>query len=232
LLPTFRLPVHIHTRSNNAKWLNEIAHSNPLWVNPRDAARLGIATGDLVRVETEIGYFVTKSWVTESIAPAVVACSHHMGRWRLAEAVGTDRWSSALVDLTEKDSGQFLLRQKKGVSPFASKDADSKHVWWNDAGVHQNMTFPVQPDPISGMHCWHQKVCVSKAKSTDQYADVFVDTNKSHDIYTRWLSQTRPAPGPDGMRRPWWLLRPLRPTLEAYKMSQTNSPEQDSGTPE
>ena len=41
LLPTFRLPTLIHTRSGNAKWLNEISHRNPLWIHParRRAAR-------------------------------------------------------------------------------------------------------------------------------------------------------------------------------------------------
>ena len=29
----------------------------------------------------------------------------------------------------------------------------------------QNLTFPVQPDPISGMHCWHQKVTLQKAEA-------------------------------------------------------------------
>ena len=43
LIPTFRLPVQIHTRSANAKWLDEIAHTNPLWIHPVDAARLGAA---------------------------------------------------------------------------------------------------------------------------------------------------------------------------------------------
>jgi hypothetical protein len=33
LLPTFRLPTLIHTRSGNAKWLYEISHRNPLWLN-------------------------------------------------------------------------------------------------------------------------------------------------------------------------------------------------------
>ena len=42
LLPTFRLPTLIHTRSGNAKWLYEISHSNPLWLHPEDAARLGV----------------------------------------------------------------------------------------------------------------------------------------------------------------------------------------------
>ncbi|MGH8998059.1 MAG: molybdopterin dinucleotide binding domain-containing protein, partial [Acidimicrobiia bacterium] len=81
LISTFRLPTQVHTRSANAKWLNEIAHSNPLWIHPSQAAPLGLATGDLVRVETEIGHFVVRAWVTEGIRPGVVACSHHMGRW-------------------------------------------------------------------------------------------------------------------------------------------------------
>ena len=197
--------------------LSEIAHSNPLWINPIEARKIKVTTGELVRIETEIGYYVTRAWVTESIAPNVVACSHHMGRWRLAESEGADRWFSSLVDLSEKDKGQFLLRQKKGVSPFSSSDPDSMNVWWNDAGVHQNMTFPVQPDPISGMHCWHQRVNVIKAKAEDQYGDIFVDTNISHQVYKRWLEQTKPGPGPDGNRRPWWLLRPLRPHPSAYQ---------------
>ena len=84
LISTFRLPVQIHTRGGNAKWLNELAHTNPLWIHPRDAGRIGLGGGDLVRVETEIGHFVVKAWVTEGIRPGVVACSHHMGRWKLA----------------------------------------------------------------------------------------------------------------------------------------------------
>src|SRR2546421_8724010 len=43
---------------------------------------------DLVRVETETGYFVVKAWVTEGIRPGVVACSHHMGRWKLSDGEG------------------------------------------------------------------------------------------------------------------------------------------------
>ena len=61
LLSTFRLPTQIHTRSANSKWLDELAHTNPLWIHPSDAARLGVAsTGDLVRVETDIGHFVAQ----------------------------------------------------------------------------------------------------------------------------------------------------------------------------
>src|SRR5260370_14066 len=81
LLSTFRLPTQIHTRSANSKWLDELAHTNPVWVHPSDAARLGIArTGDLIRVETEIGYFVAKAWITEAIRPRLAASSHPMAR--------------------------------------------------------------------------------------------------------------------------------------------------------
>jgi anaerobic selenocysteine-containing dehydrogenase len=198
--------------------LNEIAHSNPLWIHTSDAAKLGIELGDLLRVTTEIGYFVVPAWVTEGIRPGVVACSHHMGRWRVADDQGTDRWSSALVRLEERGDGRWRMRRLKGVEPFESDDRDSGRVWWQSAGVHQNLTFAVHPDPISGAHAWHQKVRVTRAELGDQEGDVVVDTARSHAVYKEWLSKTRPAPGPGGMRRPYWLLRPLRPSIEAYRL--------------
>ncbi len=216
LMPTFRLPTLVHTRSGNAKWLNEISHRNPLWIHPEDAERLGVGTDELVKVSTEIGYFVDRVWITEGIRPGVLACSHHLGRWRLAEDLGGEKWSTALVDLKQIAPGQWRMRQVHGVRPFVSDDPDSARVWWEDAGVHQNLIFPVQPDPVSGAHCWHQKVTVAKAGPEDRYGDIFVDTNKSHQVYLRWMSETRPAPGPDGLRRPLWLPRAYRPATEAF----------------
>jgi anaerobic selenocysteine-containing dehydrogenase len=216
LLPNYRIPTLIHTRSGNAKWLNEISHTNPLWLHPSDAARIGVATGDLARVETEIGHFVDRVWVTEGLRPGVAACSHHLGRWRLAESSGNERWSSALVDIAETAPGVYRLRQVHGTAPFESDDPDSSQIWWQEAGVHQNLTFPVQPDPISGSHAWHQKVRVVKAGPDDRYGDIVVDTNRSHEIYKRWLAMTRPAPGPGNLRRPYWLLRPYKPDASAY----------------
>jgi len=216
LLPTFRLPTLIHTRSGNAKWLYEISHRNPLWINPKDAENLEVKTGDLLKVNTEIGYFVDKVWVTEGIKPGVVACSHHLGRWRLQEDFGGERWSTALVDLKQVEPGKWMMRHIHGIKPFKSDDPDSERIFWEDGGVHQNLTFPVQPDYISGQHCWHQKVRVTKPGPDDKYGDVFVDTNKSHEVYKRWLSKTRPAPGPDNLRRPLWLPRSYKPAPEAY----------------
>ncbi|PYM13789.1 MAG: formate dehydrogenase [Candidatus Rokuibacteriota bacterium] len=217
LLPTFRLPTLIHTRSGNSKWLNEISHANPLWINPDDARRFGVATGDLLKISTAIGYFVDKVWVTEGVRPGVIACSHHLGRWRLAEASGGERWSTALVDL-RRDGTRWTMRRVHGVQPFTSDDPDSARVWWQEAGVHQNLTFPVQPDPVSGQHCWHQKVTVAKPGPDDRHGDVSVDTEKSYQVYREWLAMTRPAPGPDNLRRPLWLVRSFKPHPDAYRL--------------
>jgi anaerobic selenocysteine-containing dehydrogenase len=221
LLPTFRLPTLIHTRSGNAKWLYEISHRNPLWLNSKDALNFDVKTGDLLKVNTEIGYFIDKVWVTEGIKPGVVACSHHLGRWRLAEDQGGERWSTALVDLKQIGQGKWMMRTIHGIKPFKSADPDSKRVFWEDGGVHQNLTFPVQPDYISGQHCWHQKVRVTKPGPEDKYGDVFVDTNKAHEVYKKWLLKTRPAPGPDNLRRPLWLPRSYKPAPEAYYLKKS-----------
>ena len=94
LIPTFRLPVQIHTRSANSKWLDEIAHTNPLWIHPRDAARIGVRTGELVRVETLAshgyqgmvlhegrlastvvpGFWIEADWLWRPKLPSTLAC--------------------------------------------------------------------------------------------------------------------------------------------------------------
>jgi anaerobic selenocysteine-containing dehydrogenase len=217
LLPTFRLPTLIHTRTNGAKWLHEISQVNPVWLHPSDAARIGVSTGDLVRLESEIGHFVDRVWVTEGIRPGTVACSHHLGRWRLHEDQGSDRWNSAKVALERTAEGVWRMAQEHGTQPFASSDPDSSRIWWREAGVHQNLVFPVQPDPLSGQQCWHQRVVVKKAGPGDKYGDIAVDTGKARETYRRWLKLCRPAPGPGGLRRPLWMLRPLHPAASAYK---------------
>ncbi len=231
LVPTFRLPNLIHTRSANAKWLYEISHKNPLWIHPSDAERLDVRNNDLVRIETDIGYFVIKCWLTEGMRPGIVACSHHLGRWRLSQATHMNPAASGVVRLDEVGDGEYRLRLLQGVRPYKSDDPDTERIWWEDPGVHQNITFPVHPDPISGMHCWHQRVTVHKAGPNDRYGDIYVDTRKSMDVYREWLAMTRPAGevSPDGNRRPLWLKRPLHPAEGAYRLpagvAQGNSEE-------
>jgi anaerobic selenocysteine-containing dehydrogenase len=216
LMPTFRIPTLIHTRSANSKWLNEISHRHPLWIHPSDAEQLGIEENGLVRVTTRIGHFVIAAWRTEGIRPGVVAASHHMGRWRIEEDEARS-WSAGKARIAN-DGTEWKLTREHGMRNWSSDDPDTERIWWNDTGVHQNLTFAVQPDPISGMQCWHQRVRVGPARPGDEYGDVVVDTAKSREAYLDWLTKTRPAPGPDGLRRPLWYARPLKPEPGAYRV--------------
>ena len=82
------------------------------------------------------------------------------------------------------------------------------------------MTFAVQPDPISGQHCWHQAVVISKAAVGDRLGDIYVDAGKANEVYKRWLELTRRADlySPGHTRRPFWMMRPLKPDKEAFSI--------------
>jgi anaerobic selenocysteine-containing dehydrogenase len=220
LLPTFRLPTLIHTRSANCKWLYEISHANPVWMHPSDAEEAGVVTGDLLRIDTEIGWFIDKVWVTEGIKPGIVAMSHHLGRWRLQDDAGGNPGTSALARLGEGRAGERTLNILSGGKATTTADPDTARIWWQDVGVHQNLTHPVQPDPVSGAHCWLQRVSVRKAGPGEPHGDVSVDIDKAHAIYQQWHALTRSAVdhSPDGTRRPYWFKRPLKPVPEAYKL--------------
>jgi len=223
LLPNWRLPTLIHTRSANAKWLYEISHSNPIWMHPEDAGRLGVITGSLARVETEIGWFVDKVWVTEGIKPGIIAMSHHLGRWRLAREQGGNPGMTALARLSEDDAGGHRLNILEPGRPWKSVDPDTSRIWWEDVGVHQNLTHAVHPDPISGAHCWLQKaVSVRRAQPGERHGDVYVDTSRSMAVYREWHALSRSAVdhSPDGTLRPYWLKRPLKPTRESYALPE------------
>jgi anaerobic selenocysteine-containing dehydrogenase len=223
LLPTFRLPTLIHTRSANAKWLYEISHKNPVWMHPSDAERLGVRTGELIRVQTEIGYFIDKVWVTEGIKPGVIAMSHHLGRWRLQEMDAIGAGMSNLATLEEHEDGTHELNIVHGARAWKSTDPDTSRVWWEDVGVHQNLTHAVHPDPVSGAHCWHQKaLSVKKAEPGDRHGDVRVDVNASMRVYREWHALARSAVdhSPDGTRRPLWLKRPLKPVRRAFNLPE------------
>jgi len=127
ILTSYKVPVHIHSRSTNCKWLTEIYHDNPGWINPKTAGRLGIKTGDKIKVRSEIGQITTTAKVTEGVVPGVIAISHHLGHW---------------------EYGRYASGKK---APLAGdNDPDLKLKTWNTYGVHPNWIMANKPDPISG----------------------------------------------------------------------------------
>jgi anaerobic selenocysteine-containing dehydrogenase len=251
LNPIFRLPYNIHTRSVNAKWLMEISQNhNPIWINTKDAARLGFKRGEPLKVRVvdtlsgkEAGYFVAQCQPTEGMAPGVLACSHHAGRWRRVGQVDVGfetplsimRLGSVISDIQEQGSVRTLT-SKEGVTPFEVKptkefgpkgwpfaefNQDLDNITWDGlSGVWQNSVHHPHPDPLSGMHCWHQKVLLEKCTNGEKIGDLKVDIQATLDTFRAWRDQlTRPAPGPGGLRRPEHLKRPwVALSREAYKM--------------
>ena len=136
----------------------------------------------------------------------------------------------ATVDLHRGDDG-WSMPPPAAVGPYASADPDTARIWWSDTGVHQNLTFPVHPDPISGMHCWHQAVSVRPAEPGDAHGDIAVDTGKAREVYQQWMEQTRPAGQRLTRRHPpaEWLMRPLKPSAAAFRAAR--SPARRPGRP-
>jgi len=126
ILTTFKVAAQIHSRSANCKWLTEIYHDNPGWINPVSAEMLGIADGDAIMVKSSVGEIRTKARVTPAVVPGVVAISHHCGHW---------------------EYGRYASNKK---APGAANDDDFKRKWWSDNGAHPNWIIPNSPDPING----------------------------------------------------------------------------------
>ena len=140
ILTTFKLVTHIHSRSSNCKYLTEIQHENPAWINPVTATANGIADGDAIKVKSDFGEVRTTARVTPAIVPDVVAISHSCGHW---------------------EYGRYASGKK---SPDGREESDLDRIWWKTNGAHPNWIIGNQADPISGqMRFMDTVVTVEKA---------------------------------------------------------------------
>ncbi len=137
VLTTFKHATQTHSRTMNCKYLAEVYHNNPAWINPVTAKARGIYDGDRIKVTSEVGEMVTKARVTEAIIPGVVAISHHCGHWAYGRYASGRR-----APFTDEDRG----------------DRDFKLKWWTENGVHPNWIIPNSPDPINGQQRWMDTV--------------------------------------------------------------------------
>jgi len=137
ILTTYKIAVHTHSRTAQCKWLSEIKHDNPAWINTRTASERGIKNGDRIKVRSEIGELNTTAYVTEGIVPGVVAISHSLGR---------------------EHSGIYGSGKKSPISGGAADDPDAKNIWWDKHGAHPNKIIPNKSDPISGGMRWFDTV--------------------------------------------------------------------------
>ena len=138
ILTTYKVATHSHSRTMNCKYLAEVYHSNPAWINPLTAKRQGIYDGDTIKVKSATGEFVTKAQLTESMMPGVIAVSHHCGHWAY---------------------GRYASDKRAPIEGSDNRgDRDYKLKWWTDNGAHPNWAIANSPDPINGQQRWMDTV--------------------------------------------------------------------------
>ena len=164
-LVTFKWNVHTQGRTQSQKYLTEIVHHNPMWINTDTALKLGIKTGDMVEITTYrpyghamrgggevVGKALVPAWVTEGIHPRVLAVSNTLGNsfhGRAATARNGKKQALAAYD-------------KNVIDDDADLDED---IWWDPArggtgaGYNINAILPIQPAPLVGMQGWYDTIC-------------------------------------------------------------------------
>lgn len=170
VLTTYKVNVHTQSRTAGIKYLAELYHKNPAWINPKTAQKRGIADGDLIRVTSKVGHMVTRAHVTEGIHPEVIAISTACGH----PAYGR------LAQLKHKGAAADWMQ---GGDPDITNN-----VWWDDRGVHPNPIISLSVDPIGGSQGWYDTVVtVSKTQPGDNYGDIKVSVEESIKDYNETL---------------------------------------------
>ncbi|MDM8564577.1 molybdopterin-dependent oxidoreductase [Candidatus Halobeggiatoa sp. HSG11] len=172
VLTTFKVAYQTLSLTSNLKYISEMYHSNPLWLNGNVAKKLGIRDDSLVRVTSEVGFLVTKAFLTQGIHPQVVGISTSVGR-------------SAYGRVAQADPHAHM--------PFAKKEQEDPDIddnlWWRDAGTNPNDIIPLAIDPASGVQTWNDTVVtISPAEAGDKYGDIKVDNAKHFAIYKQSLT--------------------------------------------
>jgi len=81
-----------HSTMYKVEWLQEV-EPHRAWINPEDAGKRGIKTGDEIHIFNDRGTIAIEAWVTERIIPGVVAVTE--GAWYDPDENGIDRGGCA-----------------------------------------------------------------------------------------------------------------------------------------
>jgi anaerobic selenocysteine-containing dehydrogenase len=113
----------------NSKWLSEIFHENPLWINEKTAQELGLVKGDKVEIHSKGMKATVQVHLTQSVHPEVVAIARDLGHWAYGQ----------------------VAKGKK----FKSPDADTSIIWWdNGKSIHVNWLIQEERDKVSNGTGW------------------------------------------------------------------------------
>ena len=179
VMTSFKWCVHNHGRTANLKWCSEIVHTNPAWMHPDTAQRLGIENGDWIEVTGYRSRAVDEAMphlnlgqgeidnklripvmLTKGVHPQAIAISNSLGH--------SEYTSVAQARRKDKVGGQAA-----GMALTDLRDADwERNMWWEDEsggdhkkwkrntgnGFAQNKVLPISPDYISGQQAFNSTV--------------------------------------------------------------------------
>lgn len=192
VMTSFKWNVHNHGRTMHLKWLAEIVHSNPAWMNPATAEQLGLRDGDWIELtsyhskmlddasphlqhverdesgRTIAGTMRVPIVTMPGIHPKVIAMSNSCGHWQYTNV--------AQAQQSRPEGGQIA-----GMEIDTYRDADwERNMWWHDEsrgepsqwqrntgnGWNQNAILPISPDPVTGQQAFHSTVVKVASLST------------------------------------------------------------------
>ena len=149
IMTSFKWNVHNHGRTMNLKWLAEIVHSNPAWLNPATAEKLGLKDGDWIELtgyfskmleksnpnlthgeRGEDGRFVAGQMrvpivTMPGIHPGAIAMSNSCGHWQYT-SVAQGKKASVAVGV-----GDGHVEQGSDGKTYRDKDWE-ENMWWED----------------------------------------------------------------------------------------------------
>ncbi|HWI62795.1 MAG TPA: molybdopterin-dependent oxidoreductase [Symbiobacteriaceae bacterium] len=138
----YKFPTITHSRTSNCKWLSELRHDNPVLLNPKDAEKIGVKTGDTVQMKSSVDAKTFTVEVTEGIMPGTCAVGWGPGHW---------------------EYGAFA-NAGEGVTPDLVKaDPDYGRIWWKKKGTNVNWLAAPITDALGGSQEWATPVKVTKA---------------------------------------------------------------------
>jgi anaerobic selenocysteine-containing dehydrogenase len=173
ILTTFKWNVHTQARTANQKYLAEIVHDNPMWINASTASALGLKSGDWVELTTyrpvsgtsgdrayngtgkPIGFEYVRIFVTQGIHPRVLAISNSLGY------LVSGRAALARQGLRDKEVPQA----EAGYGTAPEQDDLNTALWWDERrggrgnGYNINRILPINPQPLIGNQAWFDTVC-------------------------------------------------------------------------
>jgi len=185
VMTSFKWNVHNHGRTMNLKWLAEIVHSNPAWLNPATATQFGLQDGDWIEITSyyseqlreqsphlnrndlpsrggrqQVSTMRVPIVTMEGIHPKAIAMSNSCGHTQYTTVAQAKKHPSQTGHLAGSDLATY-------------RDADwERNMWWEDHsqgnesdwkpntgnGWNQNKLMPISPDPVSGQQAFHDTV--------------------------------------------------------------------------